>query len=60
VKLFPVIANVYVQQGCICLHFFPFFFSDFTPLHCSAQNGHLEICRLLLQSDANPQAENRL
>jgi ankyrin repeat protein len=34
------------------------FFSQDTPLHLSAENGHLETCRLLLQSNANLNAYN--
>ena len=30
-----------------------------TPLHLSAFHGHLEICRLLLQCNADPQAKGR-
>jgi ankyrin repeat protein len=31
-----------------------------TPLHLSAIHGHLEICRLLLQCNADPQAKCRI
>ena len=34
------------------------FFSYCTPLHVSAQYGHLEICRLLLQCNADIEAKN--
>jgi ankyrin repeat protein len=33
------------------------FFSRRTPLHWSAENGHLEICRLLLHCKADVNAE---
>jgi ankyrin repeat protein len=36
-----------------------FFFSGDTPLHRSANHGHLEICRLLLQFDAHLEAKNK-
>ena len=29
-----------------------------TPLHLAASNGHLEICRLLLQSESDVNAKN--
>jgi hypothetical protein len=32
------------------------FFSEETPLHLSSKNGHLETCRLLLQSNADVMA----
>ena len=32
------------------------YFSGRTPLHLSAENGHLETCRLLLQSNADVMA----
>ncbi len=35
------------------------FFSDYTPLHESAAKGHLEICRLLVESKADVAARNR-
>ncbi len=34
------------------------FFSDWTPLLSSAELGHLEICRLLLQCNADVEAKN--
>ena len=34
------------------------FRNDDTPLHCSAINGELEVCRLLLQSGADVNARN--
>jgi ankyrin repeat protein len=34
------------------------FASDSTPLHYSAWQGNLEVCRLLLQRNANVQARN--
>jgi hypothetical protein len=34
------------------------FFSQDTPLHESARNGYLEICRLLLQCNADVKAKN--
>jgi hypothetical protein len=35
------------------------FFSQDTPLHNAAQKGHLEICRLLLQCNADVGAKDR-
>jgi hypothetical protein len=35
------------------------FFSDWTPLHQSAKNGDLEVCRLLLQCNADVEAKTR-
>ena len=34
------------------------FRDGYTPLHYSAINGHLEVCRLLLQSGADVNAKN--
>jgi ankyrin repeat protein len=34
------------------------FFSEFTPLHYSAYNGHLEVTRLLVESKADVAAMN--
>jgi hypothetical protein len=34
------------------------FVSQNTPLHCSASNGQLETCRLLVESKANVDAQN--
>jgi ankyrin repeat protein len=34
-------------------------FSNDTPLHVSAERGHLEISRLLLQCKADPQAKKK-
>ena len=34
------------------------FFSQCTPLHLSAREGHLEVCRLLLQCNADIEAKN--
>lgn len=34
-------------------------FSAWTPLHCSALGGHVEVCRLLLQSKADASARSR-
>jgi hypothetical protein len=34
------------------------FFSQQTPLHLSAEKGHLEVCRLLLQCNADVEAKN--
>jgi hypothetical protein len=34
-----------------------FYLSQFTPLHCSVSNGHLEITRLLLQCNADIEAK---
>jgi hypothetical protein len=33
-------------------------FSQYTPLHWSAREGRLEICRLLLQCNADIEAKN--
>jgi hypothetical protein len=35
------------------------FFSQATPLHRSAAHGHLEVCRLLVESKADVAARNR-
>jgi ankyrin repeat protein len=35
------------------------FREGFTPLHCSANHGELEVCRLLLQSGADVNARNK-
>jgi ankyrin repeat protein len=35
------------------------FRDDETPLHASATNGELEVCRLLLQSGADVNAKDR-
>ena len=34
------------------------FFSQSTPLHLSARNGHVEVCRLLLQCNADVKAKD--
>ena len=34
-------------------------YTGYTPLHCSAANGRLEVCRLLLQSGADVNARNK-
>ncbi len=34
------------------------FFSEATPLNYSAREGHLEVCRLLLQCNADIEAED--
>ena len=52
-----LIFIVSAQQICLlCLFLLILFvwFSCETPLHLSAEKGHLEICRLLLQCNANP------
>jgi ankyrin repeat protein len=35
-----------------------FYFSESTPLHWSSQEGHLEVCRLLLQCNADTEAKD--
>jgi hypothetical protein len=35
-----------------------FFFSVHTPLHLSAEKNHVEMCRLLLQSNASTGVKN--
>jgi ankyrin repeat protein len=49
-----------VVQAKLCLRKFILLlaFSQDTPLHESARNGHLEVCRLLLQSSADVEAKN--
>ncbi len=47
-----------VVQAKLCLRKFILllFFSQMTPLHRSANRGHLEVCRLLLQCNADVEA----
>ena len=44
---------------CLLLLIIFVWLSDETPLHRSARGGHLGICRLLLQCNADPQAKKR-
>jgi ankyrin repeat protein len=40
---------------CLLIHLF---FSQDTPLHYSALNGHTDVCRLLLENAADVNARN--
>jgi ankyrin repeat protein len=40
---------------CLLIHLF---FSERTPLHWSAQYGHTDVCRLLLENAADVNARN--
>jgi ankyrin repeat protein len=40
---------------CLLIHLF---FSQGTPLHWSADNGHTDVCRLLLENAADVNARN--
>ena len=42
---------------CLLIHLF---FSQATPLHLSAYNGHTDVCRLLLENAADVNARNKL
>ena len=48
-----------LQPHAAAFHAFDVF-SGRTPLHLSSQNGHLETCRLLLQSNADVMAAHNL
>jgi hypothetical protein len=50
-----------VVQAKLCLRKFIllFSFSQDTPLHKSARNGHLEVARLLLQCNADIEAKDK-
>jgi len=43
---------------CLRMLILSLFFSRRTPLHISASLGNLEVCRLLLQSNADLQAQD--
>jgi ankyrin repeat protein len=43
---------------CLRMLILSLFFSQRTPLHISASLGNLEVCRLLLQSNADLQAQD--
>jgi hypothetical protein len=46
---------IFMRQGKFILLFS---FSQWTPLHLSAENGHLEVARLLLQCNADIEAKD--
>ena len=51
---------IFLMQNKLCLRLLTLslFFSQRTPLHISASLGNFEICRLLLQSNADLQAQD--
>jgi hypothetical protein len=51
-------AAAAVVVNRVCARDFFVLFSGCTPLHCSADNGHIGVCRLLLQSNADVQARD--
>ena len=55
-----IIVSVILVRNKLCLRMLipSLFFSQRTPLHISASLGNLEVCRLLLQSNADLQAQD--
>ena len=53
-----VIVVIVMNRKSFCARDSYIHFSDVTPLHVSASQGHLEICRLLLQFNADLQAKS--
>jgi hypothetical protein len=57
----PVLLLLFFMKR-ICLRIAPVdsfaFFSQITPLHLSAGCGHVEVCRLLLQCNADVKAKD--
>jgi hypothetical protein len=47
----------FIQRNKLGLLTLYFFCSNNTPLHCAVAGGHLEVCSLLLQYNADPQAK---
>ena len=57
----PAIFHYYMYETIMFTQLDYFvFFSQNTPLHLSARGGQLEICRLLLQCNADVHAKDRL
>jgi ankyrin repeat protein len=60
--LSPRIVVIVFYEAKMCLRIAPVdsfaFFSQSTPLHLSARNGHVEVCRLLLQCNADVKAKD--
>jgi hypothetical protein len=58
----PVLLLLFFMKR-ICLRIAPIdsfaFFSQSTPLHLSARNGRLEMCRFLLQCNADVKAKDQ-
>ncbi len=52
-----VFLHLVADSSCVNCKFAK---SGDTPLHLSAEQGHVEICRLLLQCNADVQAKNQL
>jgi ankyrin repeat protein len=55
---FSIIVILYEAKLFLRKMILLLFFSQRTPLHWSAENGHLETCRLLLQCNANVEAND--
>jgi hypothetical protein len=53
---FFIVVVLYEATLCLILLLFS---SQCTPLHFSAEKGHLETCRLLLQCNANLEAKEQ-
>ncbi len=53
-----VIVIIAMNRNSFCACDSYIHFSDVTPLHLSASQGHFEICRLLLQFNADVQAKS--
>ena len=50
---------LYEAKLCLCKLIRLLYFSSWTPLHCSAIGGHLEVTRLLVESKADVAARTR-
>ena len=55
----PVVSCVVQAKLCLRKFILLFSFSQYTPLHFSAHNGHLEVTRLLVESKADVAARDR-